>query len=140
MFFFWFRVFLWTCKYFYCHCIYNCVKTIDFLCWVYRKPNYFFSFHSMIFQSKIHKRRGIFLRKGGMATHEQWRTREGEGIKNWKFWANVLLECPLKEKAYCQKIYSCIFVSFIYTLIVYMSLVNKVIQSQTAKTFSRNVN
>ena len=62
------NVFLWTCKCFYCYCIYNCVKNIDLLCWVYKKNNSFLSFHPPIFHSKIHERRGIFLRRG--VTHQ----------------------------------------------------------------------
>ena len=47
-----FNVFIWICKYFYCHCIYNSVTNIDFLCLFY-----FLSFQSLVFPSKIHKRR-----------------------------------------------------------------------------------
>ena len=48
-----FNVFIWICKYFYCHCIYNSVTNIDFLCLFY-----FLSFQFLIFPSKIHKHRG----------------------------------------------------------------------------------
>ena len=40
-FFFSLNVFLWTCKYLYCHCVYNSVKNIDLLCWVYKKIRVF---------------------------------------------------------------------------------------------------
>ena len=52
-------IFLSTWKYFYCHCIYNCVKIIDLLCWVDKKINSFFSFHSLIFKANKRWGRGI---------------------------------------------------------------------------------
>ena len=73
-----FNVFSWTCKYFYCHCIYNYVKNIDPLCWVSEKINSFLSFHSLIFHSNIDKRRGIFFWEGGNSLKQTY--VEGEGI------------------------------------------------------------
>ena len=39
-------------------------KNIDLLCWAYKKFNSFLSFHSPVFYSKIHKRRGKFFERG----------------------------------------------------------------------------
>ena len=62
---FFFKVFLWTCKYFYCHCIYDCGKNINLLSFESTKRiNYFLCFHSQIFHSKIHKCHGTFFWEG----------------------------------------------------------------------------
>ena len=80
-----FNFFLWTCKYFYCHCIYNCVKSIHLLCWVYKKTNSFLSFHSPIFYSKIHKRCRTFLKEGGEKVKRIGTNKGEEGSKIGKF-------------------------------------------------------
>ena len=66
----------------YCHCIYNCVKNIDLLCWFYIKSNSFLSFHHPPHPPPPSRNR-----------NEQGE----EGVKSWKFWANVLFEWPLKN-------------------------------------------
>ena len=50
MFFLMFCVFVWTCKYFYCHWIFNCVINIDHwsVMLSLQKTNYFLFFHSPI--------------------------------------------------------------------------------------------
>ena len=60
--------FVLTCKYVYCHCIYNCIKNIDLLCSVYEKI-YFVAFHAPIFHSEIHKRCGIYFEREKGVTH-----------------------------------------------------------------------
>ena len=69
-------------------------KNIDLLCWVYIKINSFLSFQSPIFHSKIHKCRV----EGGRRVHikQTGMSKGGEGVKNWKFQANVLFEWPQK--------------------------------------------
>ena len=50
-----------TCKYFYCHCIYICVKNIVIFYVEFKTSNYFLSFHSPIFMSTLE----LFLRRDG---------------------------------------------------------------------------
>ena len=91
--FFSFNVFLWTCKYSYCHCIYSCVENIDLLCWVYKKINSFLSFHPPTLYSKLAEASRNFFWEGVNSVSE--RTLRG-GVKNWKFRANLLFEWPQK--------------------------------------------
>ena len=63
--FFSFNVFLWTCKYSYCHCIYSCVENIDLLCWVYKKINSSLSFHPPTLYSKLAEASRTFFWEGG---------------------------------------------------------------------------
>ena len=63
--FFLLNVFLWTCKYLYCH-LNSCLKNIDLLCWVYKRLILFSLFTPRFFiRKKRHKHRGNFLEKGG---------------------------------------------------------------------------
>ena len=103
-----FNVFIWICKYFYCHCIYNSVTNIDFLCLFY-----FLSFQSLIFPSKIHKRRGtsffcvffVFLFLGGGGEDMPNRNRdekwEERGFKRQYFW--------MQKKKVLEMTYLCEF-------------------------------
>ena len=66
----------------------------------FKKNNYFLSSHSPIFHLKIHKGRGTFFERRGNSLKQACvegvhikRTR-GEGVKHWKFRANVLFEWP----------------------------------------------
>ena len=70
---------LWTCEYFYCHCVCNCMKNIDLLSWVYKKINSFFCFQSTIFHWKINKSRGTFFYRGKGHNSRKRTYTEGEG-------------------------------------------------------------
>ena len=90
-FFFSFNVLVGTSKYFYCHCIYNCIKNINILCWLYKKNHCFLSFCSTIFYSKIANVTEYFSR--GVVKWPGYEQRKG--IKNLKFQANKLFEFSL---------------------------------------------
>ena len=64
---------------------YLCKTHCHFLCWVYKKHNYFLSFHSSIFHSK----------KFISILHVKWTCmNKWEQIKNLKFWVNIHFEWP----------------------------------------------
>ena len=64
--FFSFNVFSWTCKYFYCHCIYDCVKNINFLYFKSTKKLILFSvFTHRFFIRKFISVAEFFLKRGG---------------------------------------------------------------------------
>ena len=44
---------LWPCKYFYCHCIYDCLKKQPFIFWVYEKTILFSLFTHRFFIQKF---------------------------------------------------------------------------------------
>ena len=94
-----FFYFVWTWKYFYCHCIYNCVKSIHYSCWICKKNYYFLSFRFSIFHLKIHKHRGVFhrertLRVRGVHVKRTGTNKGKKGVRNYKFQVNVPFECP----------------------------------------------
>ena len=103
-----FNVFIWICKYFYCHCICNSVTNIDFLCLFY-----FLSFQSLVFPSKIHKRRRtsffcvffcfvLFLGGGeGMPNRNRDEKWEERGFKRQYFW--------MQKKKVLEMTYLCEF-------------------------------
>ena len=98
-------VFLWTCKYLYCHCCkYNCKKHWKLIFYI-EKFFFFFllSFPDFSFENSWTWQN--FLWEGGNLLRQVYvdggscktnRVKQGvRELKIWKFCSNVLFECPL---------------------------------------------
>ena len=101
-FFFSFNAFLWKCKYLYCHCIYNCVKNIDLLCWVYKKINSFLSVAELFLWERVGNslRRtfveGVVGGRGGTCKTNS-NKQGGEGSKTGSFEWTCFLNDPFSK-------------------------------------------
>ena len=100
-------VFLWTCKYLYCHCCkYNCKKHWKLIFYI-EFTNFFFffllSFPDFSFENSWTWQN--FLWEGGNLLRQMYvdggscktsRVKQGvRELKIWTFCSNVLFECPL---------------------------------------------
>ena len=86
--FFFFKLFsytyIWTCTYFHCcYCLYICVKKLSSFMLGLQKNNYFLSFQSLVFHSKIHKHPACKMNRG-----EQSGSRSKIRSLEWTYFLN----------------------------------------------------
>ena len=111
-----FKVLLWTCKYFYSHCIYKLCKNIALLCWVYEKKIKFSLFISQFFIRNFINVMELVLTGlwgGGVTSLKQtyvgkrihvkrtW-TKKGRGGQYLKFRASLLFKYSQFLMATCK--------------------------------------
>ena len=82
---FWFNFFFWTCKYFYCYCLYTCLK-YNLIFYVEFTKTY--SFHSSVSQPKINKHPGTISERG-WGNSLKWKYVEGEGWRVHVKWPGI---------------------------------------------------